>query len=431
MGAIVEGTLEVDLTLGCVWLATGDGSRHPVVWPAGATSEEGPFAVVLPGGQRVFPGDRVSGGGGYVDAAAATAGLDPFPLECIQDGQAAVFNPDSELEVSAGAGDEAASTLVGRFSVPEPIGLELIAVSPNGRSVAVADLVTGTVHLYEQNQFLGPEDAIDGASGGGGFVHLWAQGTVYSYPGRLTDEPIVFRPETLREMEGIAPTLEALPAPDGERLWLVQDGSGLGPTLIELVSLVEGQLARLHRLEVPGSWQPMGATSAGLVLIANEGTPRTRLVALNGTTGSEATGEAISVGWSGAAIFEDGELRLLGPDLTGLLVVERPSPGSWVSVGGPLIPSSAPPIRTGGSIHLVGLAEGEGPDRVVELVVVRQDGSTRVIHQTGYGAVATLSRTEDWVAVIDQHEVTLVPATGDVVELGEIFPAEHWVLSGG
>lgn len=233
------------------------------------------------------------------------------------------------------------------------------------------------------------------------------------------------------ELQGVASTLEVLPASDGEHTWLVQDGSGFGPTLVELVSLVEVQVARLNSLEVPGSWQPIGATTAGLVLVANEGSPRTLLVSLDGSVGPEVLGEAISVGWSGAAVVEDGELRLLGPGLTGSLEVERPAPGVWTGLGGPLIPSSAPPLRTGGEAHLVGLATGEGPDRVTELTVVHPDGSTRTLDQLSHDAVATFSRAEDWVAVVDRDGITLIPGRGDIVRIGEVFPAEHWVLSGG
>lgn len=431
MSAIVEGTLEVDLDLGCLWLSTADGSRHPVVWPAGTTSETDPFIIVLPDGQPLSPGDVVSGGGGYVDALSATAGMRPFPAECVQDGQAAVFNADSELLVTPGSGLEVAGTLAGRFSVPEPIGLELIAVNPNRRSVAVADLVTGTIHLYEPGDYVGPDDAIDGMSGGGGFIHVWAQGTVYSYPGRLTDEPLVYRPEPSTEIEGFAPSLEVVPAPDGEHTWLVRDGSGFGPTRVELVNLVEVQLARLHRLEIPGSWQPVGATTAGLVLASNEGPPRTLLVGMDGSVGLEIAGEAISAGWSGVALVESGELRLVGPDLTGSVPVEKRSSGTWTSVGGPLIPSDAPPMRTGGAVHVVGLSQGETGGGSTQLIVIRPDGSTRIIHEVSYGAVATFSRAEDWVAVVDADGVTVIPGGGDAVKLGEVFPAEHWVLTGG
>lgn len=431
MDAIVQGTVEVDLELGCVWLSTSDGARHPVVWPAGTELREDPFAIVLPDGQFVSEGDLVSGGGGYGPALGAAAAMQPFPEECVQDGDAAVFNSQSELEVIVGGGQEAASTLISRFSVPESIGLELIAVSPNRRSVAIADFVNGTVHLYEPSDYESPVHAIDGASGGGGFIHLWSQGTVYSYPGRLTDEPLVYQPENVREIEGVAPTLEVLPAPDGEHTWMVQDGAGFGPTLVELVSLVEVQVARLLRVEVEGSWQPYGTTAAGLILASKEGPPRTRLVAMDGSVGEPVAGEPLSVGWSGVLILEDGALQVTRPDLTEPIEVDQPVAGMWASIGGPVIPADAPPIRTGAAAHLVAIVDGDAPASQ-SVIVVQDDGSARAILEVENGhGVAMFSRADDWVAYAGAGGVTLIPSEGDPISLGELVPDGHWVLAAG
>lgn len=431
MDAIVQGTVEIDIQMGCVWLSTSDGSRHPVIWPAGTTLKEDPIAIVLPDGQEVRKGDLVSGGGGYVSANGATAGMEPFPDECLQTGEAAVFNANSQLQVIVGGGGEPVATLFGRFSVPESIGLELIAVNPNRKSIAIADFVSGTIHLYETSDYEGPPDAIDGASGGGGFIHLWSQGTVYSYPGRLTDAPIVYQPEDLRVIDGVAPVLEVLPAPDGEHTWLVQDGAGFGPTIVELVNLVEVQVTRLFGMEVDGSWQPSGTTTAGLVLVSNEGPAMTRLVGMDGSLGEPVAGEPISVGWAGVAMLRDGELLITGPELEDEQPVEAPLPGEWVSVGGPVIPSDAPPIRTGGEGHLVAVAGGSdsGP---ASLVMVLEDGSTRVLHEMdAKRGTATISRSGDWIAIIGPDAVTLIPGQGDAVSFDEIIPPEHWVLAAG
>lgn len=434
MGAIVQGVLEVDLQARCVWLSGLDGARYPIVWPAGTTAQPDPFEVILVDGQVVRHGDQVTGGGGYVPAAGATPDLEPFPAQCLQTGEVAVFNATSSIEVVAGVGVVTSERLMGRFSVPEAIGLELIAFNPDRKSVAVADFVLGTVHMYESSDYTGPSDAIDGISGGGGFIHLWSQGVVYSYPGRIDAEPLVFEPERKNEKEGVASTLQAVPAPDGERVWLVQDGAGFGPTQVELVDLVEVEVTRLGTYEIEGSWQPVGATAEGLVLIANEGSPRTLLVRNDGSNGPQVGGEAISVGWSGVALLDEGSLFVTGPGLDRGLEVSPPSRGRWVTVGGPLIPTTSPPFKTGSSQFLVGLID-EGEDATtgpVQLVVVDDRGESRVIHELAGGPfVATWSRSDEWVAVVGPGGVTLISARGEPQSLGELFPEDHWVLTAG
>jgi hypothetical protein len=161
MDAIVAGIVEVDLDAGCVWLSEPGGARFPVVWPVGTATQSDPFRIVLADGQLVQAGDQVEGGGGYIDADAATSGmgLEPFPGACVQVGEAAVFNAGSPIRVSPGVGLDVEETLVSRFSPPESLGLELIAVNPSARSVAVVDFVTGTVHRYEPGQYEAPAGA--------------------------------------------------------------------------------------------------------------------------------------------------------------------------------------------------------------------------------------------------------------------------------
>ena len=107
-----------------------------------------------------------------------------------------MFNAGSPIDVAPGVGLELVETLAERFSLPEPIGLELIAVDADAPAVALIDFVSGTVHEYEPGRYHGPTGTIDGASGGG-FIHLWSQGTVYSYGGQLDSEPLVYQPHPL------------------------------------------------------------------------------------------------------------------------------------------------------------------------------------------------------------------------------------------
>jgi hypothetical protein len=437
LDAIVAGIVEVDLGAGCIWLSDPDGARYPVVWPVGTVAQSDPFGIVLADGQRVQAGDRVEGGGGYVDADAATSGsgLEPFPGACVQAGEAAVFNADSPISVTPDFGLEIEQTLVGRFSPPESIGLELIAVNPGARSVAVVDFVTGTVHRYEPGQYDAPAGAIDGASGGGGFTHLWASGTVFTY-GPLDSEPLVYQPDPLREVPGIGFTLRVLPAPDGVDTWLVQSSVDGEPTLIELVNVVGLELARRMSTEIEGSWEPAGATVDGLVLTSDHPEPRTGLVATNGTLAAELDGTALSVGWSGAAIVRaDGSLIVTDAGLGNPVHVEKPSEGEWVSVGGPVMPATSPPARTGQDDYLVMLANepDKGQLSAGNLMVVDAAGGATSIHEFSPGShLASWSRGGDWVVVVEDSSVTLISVVdGSTTPLGDLIPELHGVLTAG
>lgn len=437
MDAVVAGVVEVDLETGCVWLSDPSGARYPVVWPAGTSSQSDPLGIVLRDGQLVAAGDRVEGSGGYVDADAATAGsgMDPFPQTCVQVGEAAVFNPGSPITVTEGVGLDVAETLVGRFSPPQPIGLELIAVDAVGRSVAVVDFVTGTVHRYESDQYEAPADAIDGASGGGGFVHVWASGTIHTY-WPLDSEPLVFQPDPLRHVPGVASALEVLPAPDGDRTWLVQPGFDENPTLIELVDVVGFRLARLTSTEIEGSWQPAGATVDGLVLVTDESEPVTRLVSPDGTVAADVGGTPLSVEWNGAAVLRpDGSLIVTDASLGSAIRVEKPAGGGWASVGGPVVPATSPPVRTGADEYLVMLADepDKGSMSAGDLIVVDAAGVGRPIYQLSAGShLASLSRGNDWVVVVEEASVTLISIEdGSITPLGPLIPESHYVLTAG
>ena len=438
MDAIVAGIVEVDIDAGCLWLSDDGGTRHPVVWPLGTAVTLDPFVIRLADGTTVRAGDLVEGGGGYVDVdAVANIGLTPFETRCVQVDEVAMFNARSEIAVTVGVGLDLPDTLASRFAPPDSIGLELIAVNPNARSVAVADFVTGTVHVFRPGDYNGPADSIDGASGGGGFIHLWSQGNVFSYPGSFDSEPLVYQPEPLREIDGLAAPLWVVPAPDGERTWVVQAAVDDEPTLIELINLVEVQVNRIMNTEVGGDWHPVGATTDGLVLIQDHPRLRTTIV---GNDGAQRTvdGLALSVGWSGVAIVDsNGTLFVTDAALSGRTPVDKPPDGTWVGVGGPTIPATSPPLLTGAERFVVMLADDpdQGPVGSGRLVIVDGSGSAEpVFTLPGGPQAAGWSRGGDWVAVVhDQSSVTLVSADGRQPEapLGDIIPADHWVLSAG
>ena len=438
MYAIVSGIVEVDLDAGCVWLSDPGGVRYPVVWPVGTSARSDPFGIIVGEGQVVRPGDRVEGGGGYIpsDSATRRLGLEPFPTECVHVGTAAVFNADSPIDITLGVGLEPAETLADRFALREPIGLELIAVNPDAPSVAVIDFVNGTVHQYEPGQYHGPTDTIDGASGGGGSIHLWSQGTVYSYAGQLDLKPLVYQPDPLRQTPAGMSTLVVLPAPDGEHTWLVQPGIGNDVTLVELVNLIGLRVTRLMSTGIEGSWQPRGATIEGLVLVTDDPEPITRLVSSDGTVRAELQGTALSVGWNGAAVLRPGgSLIVTDARLDNPTQVDKPATGEWVSVGGPFASTTSPPAITGTDQFLVMLAREtkKGPLSAGKLMVVDPAGHATPIHELSQGShIASWSRGEDWVVVVEDSSVTLVHTEdGSIEPLGALVPDSHWVLSAG
>lgn len=437
MDAIVSGIVEIDQETDCVWLSDPSGARYPVIWPVGTTAQSNPPGIVLTSGQVVVTGDRVEGGGGYIDAAASTdgLGLEPFPAACVQVGDAASFNPGSSITVTPGEGLEVDETLVTRFSPPQPIGLQLIAVNPNGRSVAVVDFVTGTVHQYDPGQYQAPTDAIDGASGGNGFTHLWASGTISSY-WPIDSDPLVYQPESLREVQGIAPTLEVLPAPDGDHTWLIQPHFDDQPTLVELVNVVGFELSRVMTTEIDGSWHPVGTNVDGIVLISDEPDLRTLVVGTDGSVLAETPGTALSVGWEGVVVKRpDGSLVVTNTQLGDPVEVDKPSEGEWASVGGPMIPATSPPMRTGTTDYLVQLIDepGKGVISSGELILVGPSGSARPIYEFAEGShMASWSPADFWVVVVEDASVALISTSDDsLTPLGELIPESHYVLSAG
>ena len=440
MDAIVSGVVEVDLDTDCVWLSDPEGTRYPVVWPVGASARSDPFAIAVGKDRAVEPGDRVEGGGGYISADSATRrlGLEPFPTECVHVGTAAVFNADSPIKVTAGVGLELVETLADRFSLPTPIGLELIAVDADAPSVAVIDFVTGTVHQYESGRYHGPKDSIDGVSGGGGAIHLWSEGTIYSY-GWLNSEPLVYQPRPLSQATDPTSTLVVLPAKDPGHpgyTWLVQPGVSNDVTLVELVNPFAVGVTRLMSTGIKGTWEPVGTTLEGLVLITDEPEPITRLVSSDGNIRTEVRGTALSVGWNGAAILRpDGSLIVSDANLDNPTRVDKPGMGKWMPVGGPPASTTSPPDDTSTDQFLVILADKpeDGPLSAGRLMVVGADGRPRPIFELSHGPhIASWSRDEHWVVVVEGSSVTLINMEdGSINPLGVIVPDSHWVFSAG
>jgi spermidine/putrescine-binding protein len=155
-------------------------------------------------------------------------------------------------------------------------------------------------------------------------------------------------------------------------------------------------------------------------------------VGVDGTLINEVSGVALSVGWNSIAIAQDdGSLTVTDASLGSPVEVARPGSGVWASVGGPLIPSEAPPVSTGAEQLLVALVDGESQGAM--LVAVGSNGVARTVYQVSNDEfVASWSRAGDWIVVVEETRVTLVLTDGgDPVDLGDIVPPDHWVLSIG
>ena len=225
-----------------------------------------------------------------------------------------------------------------------------------------------------------------------------------------------------------------LPAPDGKHTWLVQPGVGNDVTLVELVNLVGMRVARLMSTGIEGSWQPAGATIEGLVLVADDPEPVTRLVSPDGTLRAEVAGTALSVGWNGAAVLRpDGSLIVTDARLGNPTQVGKPDTGEWASVGGPLSSTASPPAVTATDHFLVMLASDpeKGPLSAGTLIVVDPAGHATPILELSQGPhMASWSGGEDWVVVVEDSSVTLVNTEdGSVEPLGPIVPDSHRVLA--
>ena len=147
-------------------------------------------------------------------------------------------------------------------------------------------------------------------------------------------------------------------------------------------------------------------------------------------------GTALSVGWNGAAVLRpDSSLIVTDPRLDNPTQVDRPGRGEWVLAGGPLSLTTSPPATTATNQFLVMLASDpeKGPLSAGTLMVVDPAGHATPIYELSQGPpIASWSRGEDWVVVVEDSSVTLVNTEdGSIEPLGPIVPDSHRVLTAG
>jgi len=348
------------------------------------------------------------------------------------------------------------SPSISSISLDQPVSLRVLAIRPNNPSLAVLDFLERTTTVYPPGAHALPRDATDGAvSTPNRDWIIWTNGVARLFAGSLDHVDLVLGPSPPREISGFAPALRVIPTPDGDRAWLVQPGITFGdndyPTLVELVTMTDGE--SLLSLETDGTAFPVAATNDGLVLNTHSWfdtgdgftvEPGSEVVVHLSDDGTTVrVGEGIAVAASPTRVIRTSSNRLFisASDGSDEVEVAAPFDGTWIGVGGPMIPSSAMPLQTlspDGTEMLIGLGrqlDVNGTPADSELIGVSlMDGSTRTIAEfEGPTPFATWSSDGNWIALLWQKDITLInsidPET--VRHMEDVVPPDHFPLAAG
>jgi hypothetical protein len=360
-------------------------------------------------------------------------------------------------------------SLILPISLDEPVALKVLAVRPNNPSLAVIDLFERTTTVYPPGVHALPLDSTDGAvSTPDRNWIIWTNGVARLLTDSLDRVDVVLGPSPPREITGYAPALRVIPTPDGDRAWLVQPGITSGtdnyPTLVDLVDVDDASI--LLSVEADRASFPVGATDTGLVLNVHEwfdtgdgfvtepGTEFTFHLLEDGTT--IPIGEGVAIAASPTRVVRlacepdptgcdpygrANRLLISAPDGSGEIEVAKPFDGTWLNIGGPMIPSDAMPFQTtspDGSEMLVSLGADLDPNHVPSqsaLVAVNlADGSVRTIAEVeGRTPFATWSSDGEWIALLWRQDITLINSANPQlrVDLEGVVPEDHWPLAAG
>lgn len=355
------------------------------------------------------------------------------------------------------------------ISLDEPVALKVLAVRPNNPSLAVLDLFERTTTVYPPGVHALPLDSTDGAvSTPDRNWMIWTNGVARLLTDSLDQVDVVLGPSPPREITGYAPALQAIPTLDGDRAWLVQPGLISGtdnyPTLVDLVDVDNASI--LLSVEADRASFPVGATDTGLVLNVHEwfdtgdgfvtepGTEFTLHLLEDGTT--IPIGEGVAIAASPTRVVRlacepdptgcdpygrANRLLISAPDGSGEIEVAKPFDGTWLDIGGPMIPSNAMPFQTtspDGSEMLVSLGADLDPNHVPSqsalIAVNLADGSIRTITEfEGRTPFASWSSDGEWIALLWQQDITLINSANPQlrVDLEGIVPEDHWPLAAG
>jgi hypothetical protein len=341
--------------------------------------------------------------------------------------------------------------------IEEPVSLRVLAVRGNNPpSLAVLDLSEGETTIYEMGVHALTADPVDGAvaTPNGDWI-IWSNGIAYRFSDSLGTIDVQLGPDPPRQISGYAPALRVVPMPDGTRAWLVQPGITIGsddyPTLVDLITLDDA--SSLLSVEVDGSAFPIASTNNGLVLnthgwldtgdgfVTEPGSETTFHLTNDGTTIQVGTGWAIAASPTRIVRTSDGELVITDPDGSNEIQVTRPIEGTWIDLGGPMVPSDAMPLQTvspDGSQLAVSISQDldvNGKPAYSELIAVDlNDGSTQILAQfDGPTPNATWSTDGQWIALLGPEDITLINATdpNNTQSLHGVIPREHYPLAAG
>jgi hypothetical protein len=173
----------------------------------------------------------------------------------------------------------------------------------------------------------------------------------------------------------------------------------------------------------------------------------------SGAIAEIAAGRAIAVGPDVVAIQEcpqggsecdlnySNDLFVVSPDPADPLHVTKPFKGTWVRVGGPIIPSDAMPLQTvspDGARLLVALSVdldvNATPARTSLFTIDLATAELEPVAEFDRMVpIATWSADGQWIAIFEERDLQLVDVSdpSHTILLDDVIPADHYPLAAG
>ena len=368
------------------------------------------------------------------------------------------FAPTSGQPASHGPVPHSAPLEIG-VAVP----LQVLAADPNYPGLEMLDFDQGVVLSHPPGADLGELDSVDGAvrTPSGEWV-IWDAGTAWLFTPSLTRVGIQLGATPSRAPAGYAPALRVVPSPDGSRVWIVEPGITASetdvPTAIHLVELGTGET--VLRRDFPESRLPVAATRSALILnseklidtgdgwIVENGSRRVLRLDDQGNETDLGQGMAIEATDEYVVALScvrfvlcdpstEGQLVVWRSDGTAEQIVTKPIAGSWLPIGGPMIPSDATALGTAspdGHSFLIGIRSPDRPDQPTLVKVEVDSGTTRLITTPEtWPWAATWSKGGEWIAVVYIDGVEFIQAADPerTISARGIVAVDHFPIAGG